>query len=105
MTKQAAYRERVAAGRRVFHIELSTVAVEEMLGGLGYLDAVTEYTKRECDEALAHTNASILLVADGLDVLTVSRRLGHRDASITLRVYGHLLDKQDKPDKLAAVLG
>ena len=55
--------------------------------------------------ALRHTNASILIVGDRLDILTVSRRLGHRDASITLRVYGHLLDKQDKPDKLAAVLG
>jgi integrase len=55
--------------------------------------------------ALRHTNASILLVADRLDVLTVSRRLGHRDASITFRRYGHLLDKEDKFDRLAAVLG
>ena len=66
MTKQAAYRERVAAGRRVFHIELSTVAVEEMLRGLGYLDAVTEYTKRECDEALARF-VNMLAEATGND--------------------------------------
>jgi integrase len=54
--------------------------------------------------ALRHTHASILLVADRLDVLTVSRRLGHRDASITLRVYGHLLDTIEEHVKLASVL-
>jgi integrase len=50
------------------------------------------------------TNALILIVADRLDILTVSRRLGHRDASITLRVYGHLLDRAAEPDKLANVI-
>src|SRR4029077_18180613 len=43
---------------------------------------------RHSFHSLRHTNASILLVADRLDVLTVSRRLGHRDASITLQVIG-----------------
>jgi integrase len=55
--------------------------------------------------SLRHSNASILLVADRLDVLTVSRRLGHRDASITLRTYAHLLDTIEDHVKLAAVLG
>jgi integrase len=55
--------------------------------------------------ALRHTYASILLVADRLDVLTVSRRLGHRDASLTLKRYGHLLDTIEDHVKLAAVLG
>jgi integrase len=44
--------------------------------------------------SLRHTHAS-QLIASGLDVLTVSRRLGHGSAAITLRVYGHLIEGQD----------
>jgi len=39
--------------------------------------------------ALRHTHASQLIAA-GMDVLTISRRLGHASAAITLTVYGHL---------------
>jgi integrase len=49
--------------------------------------------------SLRHTCASIL-VADGLDVLSLSRRLGHGSAAITLGVYGHLF----KPDDRAAAI-
>jgi len=48
---------------------------------------------------LRHTCASIL-IADGLDVLSLSRRLGHGSAAITLGVYGHLF----KPDDRAAAI-
>ena len=48
------------------HIELNTVAVEEMLRGLGYLDGVTEYTRRECDAALAQF-VNMLAAATGND--------------------------------------
>jgi integrase len=48
---------------------------------------------------LRHTHAS-MLIADGLDVLTISRRLGHGSAAITLGVYGHLF----KPDDRAALI-
>jgi integrase len=44
--------------------------------------------------AFRHTHASILLCR-GVDVLTVSRRLGHANASITLNVYGHLIEGAD----------
>src|SRR5262249_39713345 len=43
--------------------------------------------------SLRHTHASTL-IASGLDVLTISRRLGHATPAITLNVYGHLF----KPD-------
>jgi integrase len=43
---------------------------------------------------LRHTHASILL-ASGLPVLTVSKRLGHSKASMTLDIYGHLLPNAD----------
>jgi len=39
--------------------------------------------------ALRHTHAS-QLIASGVDVLTISRRLGHGAPSITLDVYSHL---------------
>jgi hypothetical protein len=40
--------------------------------------------------SLRHTHAS-MLIAGGVDVLTVSRRLGHASPTITLNVYGHLI--------------
>lgn len=47
--------------------------------------------------ALRHTHISLLLAA-GVDVLTVARRVGHARTSITLDVYGHVV----RPDSSAA---
>lgn len=44
--------------------------------------------------SLRHTHAS-QLIASGMDVLTISRRLGHAKASVTLDVYGHLFRPHD----------
>jgi integrase len=44
--------------------------------------------------SLRHTHASQLIAA-GMDVLTISRKLGHGSAAITLRVYGHLIEGKD----------
>jgi integrase len=44
--------------------------------------------------ALRHTHASTLIRA-GVDVLTISRRLGHSKAAMTLDVYGHLVEGAD----------
>jgi integrase len=44
--------------------------------------------------ALRHTHASQLIAA-GMDVISVSRRLGHAKASITLNTYGHLFANTD----------
>jgi integrase len=44
--------------------------------------------------ALRHTHASALIAA-GIDVVKISRRLGHASPSITLRVYAHLFDTRD----------
>jgi integrase len=38
--------------------------------------------------ALRHTHASALIAA-GLDVVLISRRLGHANPTVTLNVYGH----------------
>jgi integrase len=44
--------------------------------------------------ALRHTHVSQLIAA-GMDILTISRRIGHASAAITLRVYGHLFTNMD----------
>jgi integrase len=45
--------------------------------------------------ALRHFSAT-QLIAGGHDVRTVAGRLGHADASITLRVYSHVLPERDR---------
>jgi integrase len=52
--------------------------------------------------SLRHTHAS-LLIASGMDILTISRRLGHSSPTITLNVYGHLIHGGD--DRAAQVVG
>lgn len=44
--------------------------------------------------ALRHTHVSALIAA-GLDVVTISRRVGHSSPVVTLRTYGHLFSKTD----------
>ena len=44
--------------------------------------------------ALRHTHASAL-VAAGVDVVQISRRLGHGSPAVTLNVYTHLFDASD----------
>jgi integrase len=44
--------------------------------------------------ALRHSHASAL-IAGGVDVVTVSRRLGHSNPTITLSVYAHLFSETD----------
>ena len=43
---------------------------------------------------LRHTHASTLL-ANGIDAVAVASRMGHEDASTTLRVYAHALRRRD----------
>lgn len=50
-----------------------------------------------------HTFAS-LLIAEGADVVYVSRQLGHADPSITLKVYSHLFDKHRHADRTRRAL-
>jgi integrase len=51
--------------------------------------------------SLRHTHAS-MLIAKGVDILTISRRLGHSSPTITLGVYGHLIHGTD--DRAAAIM-
>ena len=51
---------------------------------------------------LRHFTATQLIGA-GVDVRTVAERLGHSDASLTLRVYSHVLEERERA--AAAVMG
>jgi integrase len=44
--------------------------------------------------ALRHTHASALIAA-GVDVVKISRRLGHSSPVVTLRIYAHLFNADD----------
>lgn len=45
--------------------------------------------------ALRHTHAT-LLFANNIDAVAVASRLGHEDASTTLRIYAHAIRRRDK---------
>jgi len=51
--------------------------------------------------ALRHTHASQAIAA-GVDIVTVSRRLGHAKPDVTLRTYAHMFKTDDS--KVAAVI-
>ena len=51
---------------------------------------------------LRHTSAT-LLIAQNIDIRTVSGRLGHAECSTTMNIYAHALKKQD--ERAAASIG
>ncbi|MBQ2848554.1 MAG: tyrosine-type recombinase/integrase [Clostridia bacterium] len=56
--------------------------------------------------SLRHTNAT-LMIAEGTDVCTVSKRLGHANTATTLNIYAHALKSKDREaaNNLESVLG
>ena len=64
----------------------------------------TKIKKQVTFHALRHTHASILL-SKGVQLLTVSKRLGHADPNITLQTYAHILDemKDSESDKIKQI--
>lgn len=72
----------------------------------GWHPILVELGLEQCGfHRLRHTFASHVLQA-GLDIGTVSKMLGHADASITLSVYGHFLPGREREaaDAIAAVI-
>ena len=45
--------------------------------------------------SLRHTHAS-QLIDQNVDIVTISKRLGHAKPDITLRIYAHLFRKDDR---------
>ena len=79
-----------------------------------YPDTITDWFPKFLDRcglpkvtlhSLRHSNAS-LMIAEGVDIRTVSNRLGHAQTSTTLNIYSHALKSrdQDAAEKLDAVL-
>lgn len=63
-----------------------------------YNDSVTEEGEKLPTislHGLRHTSAT-LLIAQNIDVRTVSSRLGHAECSTTMNIYAHALKKQDE---------
>ena len=54
---------------------------------------------------LRHSHAS-LLIAEGVDIATVSERMGHSNKSVTLNTYSHAIKKKDRDatEKLVGLL-
>ena len=74
------------------------------------LDSVTSFATMVAEKAGVETHlhafrhfSAITAVATGVDPVTVAKRLGHRDASVTLRVYSHAVESRDR--EMAGVLG
>jgi integrase len=61
------------------------------------------HTGRLTLHSLRHTYAS-LLIASGLDVVFVSRQLGHANPTITLTTYAHLFQQADHAAKAREAL-
>ena len=59
-----------------------------------WLGVVRQLGLQASFHSLRHTHASHL-IAEGVDIMTISRRLGHASPSITLTVYGHLMPNTD----------
>ena len=51
--------------------------------------------------SLRHTHAS-QLIASGVDIVTISKRLGHARPSVTLAIYAHMFTTDDR--KAAAAI-
>lgn len=71
-----------------------------------HLDTITKWFKQFLKEKnlphitfydLRHTHAA-LLISQGLDVRTVSNRLGHAQTSTTLNIYVHSFVKMDREE-------
>jgi integrase len=83
----------------------SSPVLATALGGYWSPDAVSHQWRRAVPgitlHSLRHVHASVL-IASGMDILTISRRLGHASPTVTLNVYGHLIRGSD--DRAAQVI-
>lgn len=74
------------------------------LNPFSYNKYLREYSKRLIGRkitahALRHTHASLLL-ANGVDIDTIARRLGHENSKITREIYLHITKELTKKDNL-----
>lgn len=51
---------------------------------------------------LRHTHCSLLL-RDGIPIISVSKRLGHSDTTVTQKIYTHLMAEQEEEDNVSII--
>lgn len=56
------------------------------------------FGRRLTVHALRHTHASLLL-AEGISIDTISRRLGHKNSKVTREIYVHVMKKIEEQDR------
>lgn len=77
----------------------SNSAVNKLLKSIeGRLNFDTNYTFH----SLRHSHVSFL-ISQGIDIFYISKRIGHKDISVTQRVYSHLLDITSKKEANKAI--
>jgi integrase len=69
---------------------LRTIRISTLWGELAEKIGLPQITFH----SLRHTHAS-QLIANGVDIVTISKRLGHSNPAITLRIYAHLFTNDD----------
>lgn len=107
------HRDAIENGKQIDSFEDNTVFIQLENGlplhlstpGHKFAEIISLYNancEKEADQLpkirlhdLRHTGATLLL-AKNTDIETVSRRLGHSKASVTLDIYGHALPENDK---------
>jgi integrase len=86
--------------RNQWHTVITDTACNKALAIL-QSDAGIPKEKQITFHGLRHSHVSYL-ISQGIDIYYISKRLGHSDITITMRVYGHLLDSQKKKEALKA---
>lgn len=78
---------------KVFTTITNNVANNDLKNALKHIGV----DKHVTFHAIRHTHASILL-SQGVQLLSVSKRLGHADSTITLQTYAHVIKELEKED-------
>lgn len=100
----SAWKSEQAAGCNMLGKETPAYIATHEDGKLMHPDSITDWLPKFAKRhglphihphAFRHTMAS-LLISEGMDVVTVSKRLGHAQTSTTLNVYSHVLAKSDE---------
>lgn len=99
--------------KQLLHQYKSSLIFSSIKGSYISYDAYRQYLgdtsekaidRRITPHALRHTHASLLL-AEGIDIDSISRRLGHTDSKVTKEIYIHMTEKLKKSEeeKLAKI--
>lgn len=77
----------------------SNSAVNKLLRSL---ESRLEFSQNYTFHSLRHSHVSYLL-SKGVDIFYISKRIGHKDISVTEKVYSHLLDTASKVETSKAL--